>query len=142
MTLSMPAPIAYNSLHLGSLPARHARYRPHHIAVVVSALRPGDREIRLSWRELDDYVNRFANALTAVGVRRGDRVATLLPNGLELLAAYWACAKTGAVMMPLSTLLTASGLQSLLVDGRPRVILSSSDYLALLDHTRPVLERA
>ena len=76
----MDTPIARNSLCLGSLPARHARYRPHHTAVVVSARAPGEREVRLDWREFDAYVNRWAHALAALGVARGDRVATVLPE--------------------------------------------------------------
>ncbi len=137
----METPIAYNSLVLGTLPARHARYRPHHTAVIVPGRTAQDREVRLTWREFDAYVNRLANVLTSLGTHRGDRVATMLPNSLELLATYWACAKAGAAIVPLSTLLTAPGLQSLLVDARPRVVLASSDYLSVLQQVRPALER-
>jgi long-chain acyl-CoA synthetase len=78
----METPIAAGSLALGSLPARHARYRPHHTAVVVPGRTPEEREIRLDWRELDAWVNRYANALAGLGVARGDRVATVLANSL------------------------------------------------------------
>jgi long-chain acyl-CoA synthetase len=132
----MDTPIATNSLVLGSLPARHARYRPHHAAVVVAPRAPGEREIRLDWRELDGYVNRWANALASLGVRRGDRVATVLPNCLELLATYWACAKLGAAIVPLSPLLTATGLVALLADAPPQVIVASDDQRAALDAVR------
>lgn len=135
----METPIATRSLVMGALPARHARYRPHHTAVIVAAQRPGEREIRLTWREFDAYVNRWANALTSLGVGRGDRVATVLANSLELLATYWACAKLGAAAVPLSPLLTATGLASLLGDAPPKVVLASSDRLAMLDEVRPRL---
>ena len=128
--------IAYNSLVLGSLPARHARYRPRHTAVVIAPRVPGEHEIRLNWREFDAYVNRWANALSALGVAHGDRVATVLANSLELLATYWACAKLGAVAVPLSPLLTAPGLSSLLADALPAVVLASSDQLPMLDEVR------
>ena len=59
---------------------------------------------------------------------RGDRVATVLTNSLELLATYWACAKLGAAAVPLSPLLTATGLASLLADASPKVVLASSDF--------------
>ena len=132
----MDTPIATNSLVLGSLIARHARYRPHHTAVIVSARPKGGREIRLTWREFDAYVNRWANALATLGVARGDRVATVLANSLELLATYWACAKLGAAAVPLSPLLTATGLASLLADAPPKVVLASSDQLAMIDDVR------
>jgi acyl-coenzyme A synthetase/AMP-(fatty) acid ligase len=77
----METPIApTRALCLGNLLARHARYRPRHVAVVVAARSPREREQRLDWREFDGYVNRWANALATLGVRRGDRVATVLPN--------------------------------------------------------------
>jgi acyl-CoA synthetase (AMP-forming)/AMP-acid ligase II len=132
----MESPIAANSLALGTLPARHARYRPHHTAVVVAGRGSDEREIRLDWRELDAYVNRYASALATLGVVHGDRVATLLGNSLELLATYWACAKLGAAVVPLSPLLTASGLASLLGDARPRVLVAGSDKRAMVDEVR------
>jgi acyl-CoA synthetase (AMP-forming)/AMP-acid ligase II len=132
----MDTPIATNSLIMGSLPARHARYRPHHTAVVVAPHGEGEREIRLTWREFDGYVNRWANALASLGAGRGDRVATVLANSLELLATYWACAKVGAAAVPLSPMLTATGLASLLTDAAPCVVVGSSDQLAMLDEVR------
>jgi acyl-CoA synthetase (AMP-forming)/AMP-acid ligase II len=132
----MDAPIAYDSLVLGSLPARNARYRPHHTGVVIAARAAGERELRLTWREFDAYVNRWANALATLGARRGERVATVLPNSLELLATYWACAKLGAVAMPLSPLLTAPGLAALLADAPPAVVVGTGDLLAMIDAVR------
>ena len=57
--------IASESLVLDRRLTRNARYRPHHPALVVD-------EIHLSWAELDAQVNRWANALMGLGVRRGD----------------------------------------------------------------------
>jgi hypothetical protein len=47
----METPIATNSLLMGSLPARHARYRPHHAAVVVQASSPLKHELRAPFWE-------------------------------------------------------------------------------------------
>ena len=57
----------------------------------------------------------------------------MLANSLELLATYWACAKLGAAAVPLSPLLTATGLASLLADAPPKVVLASSDQRPVLD---------
>ena len=132
----MDAPIAMQCLTMGRLVERHARYRPNHTAVIVAARNAAEREIRLDWREFDAYVNRWANALAALGVSRGDRVATLLANSLELLATYWSCAKIGAAIVPLSPLLTASGLASLVADASPKALLSSGDNRAVIDELR------
>ncbi|HEX5804333.1 MAG TPA: long-chain fatty acid--CoA ligase, partial [Azospira sp.] len=106
-------------MKIDHLIAHHARYRPAHTAVVF-----GDQ--RLSYRDYHARVSRLAAALQAQGVSQGERVATVLPNCLELLDCYWACAMIGAVMVPLSPLLTASGLRSLLADAEPRVVLAAS----------------
>src|SRR5262249_39032422 len=115
-------------LALGRLLTRHARYRPSHTAVVIG-------NERLTYLQFNDFVNRWANALAGLGVRRRDRVATILPNSLELLATYWACAKLGAAAVPLSPLLLAAGFISLLNDAKPRVILSTK-RLCGLDEVR------
>jgi acyl-CoA synthetase (AMP-forming)/AMP-acid ligase II len=136
----METPIAKDALVMGSLVARHARYRSHRTAVIAPS---GERDVRLSWAEFDAYVNRWANALAALGVQRGDRVATVLVNSLPLLATYWACAKLGAAAVPLSPLLNAPGLASLVADATPRVIVGSSNQLAMLESVRADLgERA
>ncbi|HVE50133.1 MAG TPA: AMP-binding protein [Casimicrobiaceae bacterium] len=132
----MDTPIATNSLVMGALVERHAKYRPRHLAIVAPL---GDHDERLDWSELDAYVNRCASVLALLGVERGDRVATLLTNSLPLLAIYWACAKLGAAVMPLSPLLNASGVVSLLTDATPRVVVSSRDRVELLQGARAKL---
>ena len=129
----MDAPIARNALAMGGLLERHARYRPRHTAVVAP---DGTRDARLSWREFDAYVDRWANALASLRVGRGDRVATVLSNSLPLLATYWACAKLGAAVVPLSPLLNAPGLCSLLSDAAPRVLVGDSAQLPMLESVR------
>lgn len=129
----METPIAGNSLVLGKLIAHHARYRPERTAVIAPS---GGREERLNWREFEAYVNRYANALAGLGVGRGDRVATVLTNSLPLLASYWACAKLGAAAVPLSPLLNAPGLASLLADATPAVVIAASGQRAMLDAVR------
>lgn len=128
----MDTPIATNSLVVSRILARHARYRPNHPCVAFE-------NERLSYAAFNEQVNRWANALTGLGVARGDRVATVLPNCLEALTTTWACAKLGAAIVPLSALLLEEGLVSLLTDARPRVILSTTGFAGLLGKVRPRL---
>ncbi len=99
-------------MYLGELLIRHARYRPDHIAVVFKGR-------RLSYRDFNGNVNRLANALLENGLKKGDRIATVLPNCLELLTLYWVAAKTGIVVVPVSPLLHEEGLLSLFANARP-----------------------
>jgi len=96
-------------MNLGMLFTRHARYRPDHTAVVF-----GDQ--RLTHLQFNQQINRLANALVRLGLKKGSKIATVLPNCLELLETYWASAKVGAVVVPMSTLLRESALRSLLQD--------------------------
>jgi len=87
-----------DSLNIGGLVAHHARYRPQ-----ANALSFGGGW--LSWQQLDARVGRLAAALSGAGVGHGDRVVTVLANCVELIDVYWACARIGAVAVPLSPLL-------------------------------------
>jgi acyl-CoA synthetase (AMP-forming)/AMP-acid ligase II len=128
--MPMSRGIAYDSLALGRLVERHARYRPQHAGVVAPA---GPHEARLTWREFDAYVNRTASVLAASGAGRGDRVATLLGNSLDLVGIYWACAKLGAAVVPMSPLLNAPGVSALVADATPKVLVGPADRRAMLE---------
>ncbi len=108
-----------DSLHISKLVAHHARYRPAARALWCDGK-------WLSWLEVDRRASRLAHALRAAGVAKGDRVATVLSNCLEMIDVYWACARMGAVAVPLSPLLMASGLRSLLADAAPAAVFHSA----------------
>jgi acyl-CoA synthetase (AMP-forming)/AMP-acid ligase II len=108
-----------DSLTISGLVAHHARYRPHATALCFGAE-------RLNWQQLDRRVDRLAWALRRAGVEHGDRVVTVLANCLELVDVYLACARLGAVAVPLSPLLTAVGLSTLLADAAPAALLYSA----------------
>jgi acyl-CoA synthetase (AMP-forming)/AMP-acid ligase II len=116
-------------MDIGTLLPRHARYRGDHPALIV-----GDR--RLNYRQLNACVNRLANALLGAGLRKGDKFATVLPNSLELMAAYWAAAKTGLVIVPMSPLLQEGGLVSLLTDSDTVLVLGHVSFAAVFERIR------
>ena len=57
---------------------------------------------RLTWQQLDALCSRLAGGLQVQGVVAGDRVALLLDNGVPFVLAVLACAKLGAIIVPLS----------------------------------------
>jgi long-chain acyl-CoA synthetase len=115
-----------SAVQLAGLVRHHARYRPDHTAVVFESE-------RLTWREFAARVARCANVLRALGVGTGDKVATVLGNCRELLEVYWAVPSIGAVLVPLSPLLTASGLESLLRDSDAKVLVSQRSLAAAVE---------
>ncbi|MES2321679.1 MAG: AMP-binding protein [Pseudomonadota bacterium] len=113
-----------DSLNISNLVAHHARYRPQARALTFG-------ELTLDWRELDRRTSRLAHALMAAGVGPGDRVVTVLANCLEMIEIYWACARMGAVAVPLSPLLMETGLRTLLADAAPSAIFHSAATAAV-----------
>jgi len=120
-------------MNVGSLIARHAQYRPHHTGVVFE-------DQRLSFFDFNRRVNRLANALLTLGVKKGDKVATILPNCLELLESYWAIVKIGAVIVPLSQLLRGKGLLNLLRDSDTSTVITNSCVASEINSIRPELK--
>jgi acyl-CoA synthetase (AMP-forming)/AMP-acid ligase II len=119
-------------MNIGSLPARHAQYRPGHTAVVFEGR-------RLTWFEFNREINRLANAMLALGLKKGEKVATLLPNSLELLEVYWAAAKIGAVVVPLSTLLRGPAVVSLLNDAEAALMVTVTEFADLVESLKTQL---
>ncbi len=113
-------------MNLGTLLPRHARFRPDHPAIIFE-----DR--RLTYAEFHKSVNRLANALLSLGIRKGDKVATILPNGLELYETYWAVTRIGAVVVPLSPLLRGTGLTTLLNDSDTAVVITNRSFVEVID---------
>lgn len=120
-------------MNIGSLLPRHARYRGDHTALVVG-------KQRLTYRQLNAVVNLLANALLDFGLKKDDKFATVLPNCLELMTAYWAAAKTGLVIVPLSPLLQDSGLATLLIDSDTRLVLGDAAYVDTFERIRDDLD--
>jgi acyl-CoA synthetase (AMP-forming)/AMP-acid ligase II len=108
-------------MNIGLLLPRHACSRPDHTAVVV------DR-IRLNFHQFNAGVNRLANALLKLGMKKGDKIATILPNCLSLLETYWAAAKIGAVVVPLSTLMRGKALAALIDDSDSGTIIAAPEF--------------
>ena len=83
-------------------------------------------------RELDNarfnaQVNRTANGLLSLGLTKGDRVVVLMANASAFLEVFFACAKIGALIVPVNTHLAAEELAHIGGDAAPRVLIYSAD---------------
>ncbi len=95
-------------------------------------------ERRVSYAELDEASNKVANALIKMGVRKGERVATLLPNSPEFAAVYFGVIKAGGIAVPLDIRYKVEELVSLFDSCQPKVLVAGSD---LLEPLVPALSR-
>lgn len=86
----------------------------------------------LTYRQLMDQVNRFAAALAALGVRKGDRVALMLPNLPQFVIAFYGALKAGAVVVNTNPTYTSREIEHQFSDaGAETVVLLSGFYSRL-----------
>ncbi len=78
--------------------------------------------------QFNERVNKTARALTHLGIKKGDRVALLMSNCSEFLEIFFACAKTGAIMVPLNLRLAVPELLYILKDSEPGTLIYSSEF--------------
>ncbi|HEX6513812.1 MAG TPA: AMP-binding protein [Chloroflexota bacterium] len=78
----------------------------------------------VSYGQLTDDSNRLANVLSAWGVRPGDRLAIILPQGPELAVAHVAAYKIGAIAVPMTTLFGPDALEVRLKDSGAKVAIT------------------
>ncbi len=95
-----------------------------------------DGENRISYAALGARVDRLANALSGLGLERGDRVAILDRNSLPYLEAYYACPKAGLVFLPLNSRLAAPELEYILADAEAKALMVSPPFLGLHEEIR------
>ncbi len=89
-----------------------------------------------TYRNLQQQANRLSNALVALGVKRGDRVAIVLPQRVETAVAHIACYQMGAVAMPLSVLFGPDALEYRLQNSEAVVALGDAASLPNLAQVR------
>lgn len=99
---------------------------PSKVALVDRVGRRGEITYAAWNREVDRTARWLSERL---GVGRGDRVAALAMNCVELLDLWFACGKLGAVYQPLNWRLTAVELAALVADARPVVFVYGPDFL-------------
>jgi long-chain acyl-CoA synthetase len=98
---------------------RAARNYPQRLALI-----SGD--LRLTFSDLRDRVQRIASFLVTLGLQAGDRVAVLLPNEGEYLETVYACAWLGVIVVPLNTRLSVTEIDHILADAQPRGLIRHS----------------
>jgi len=113
-----------NELTLGRWLADRARTTPQRVAIRFLGQ-------DLTYAELDSRATRLAAGLAARGLRRGDRLATLTTTSPDHVATFFACARLGVALQPVSWRLASAEVAYQLEDAEPSLLLASDDYVEL-----------
>lgn len=89
---------------------------------------------KVTYKELLDYTYQFANALKALGVKKGDRVALMLANSPQAVISYYGALMLGAIVVQNNPLYTERELEYQLID-------SGAETIVVLDLLYPKVER-
>ncbi len=123
----VPRNLAYPKVPLHAVLEKTAKEHPEKVAIAYS-----EREI--TYAELDSLSNKFAGALAALGVKKGDRVAVFLPNIPQFVIAYYGVLKAGAVLTAISPLHKEREVVYQLGD-------SEAETIVALDLLYPIVEK-
>lgn len=91
---------------------------------------------RFTYREFFSRCDRLSSALQKLGVKPGDRVATIAPNTHAHLEAFYAVPQIGAVIVPINFRLTAADFAYILNHSGARIVCVHADYLGAVDSIR------
>lgn len=85
--------------------------------------------IETTFRQLDLAVSRLANGLISLGLSPGDCCMVMMPNSIYYIALYYALAKMGVAMIPVSFLFRSHELTYILKDAAPKAFIGADPYL-------------
>ena len=116
-------------LTLGDMIRVNAVKYPNNVALA-------DEQRSHTFPETDRRTRKLANALLALGLRPGDRVAMFLDNSLEICETYWACAKAGLVALPINFRCVGPEIEYQMNHAEARVLVTHHEFVPLLDQVR------
>ena len=124
----VPRTLEYPKVPLHAILEKTVKEHPEKVAIAYF-----EREI--TYAELDSLSDRFAAALAALGMKKGDRVALFLPNIPQFVIAYYGVLKAGAVLTAISPLHKEREVPYQLNDAEAEIIVA-------LDSLYPIVEKA
>jgi len=126
--------VAYNLIHrfnVGDALRRSAARAPQQRAIYFQG-----RE--LNYAELDALANQMARRLMERGVSKGDSVAIYATNSPEYVAAFFGCARIGAVLVPINLMFTAEDVSYVLEKTRAKALLVEAAFASKVT-TKPAV---
>jgi acetoacetyl-CoA synthetase len=96
--------------------------------VAISFLSEKGFEEEISWEQLYNKVCKFSNYLKSIGLKKGDRVAAYVPNKIESIISFLACAKNGVIWSSCSPDFGTQGVVDRFKQIEPSILITSDHY--------------
>jgi long-chain acyl-CoA synthetase len=115
---SVPTSIDYPPQPVDHFLRRTAEKYPNNTAIIFGAMAPvlGEQHRRMSYRELNALVDRFAAGLQQLGLQKGDRVVLYMPNCPQYVIAYYGTLRAGGIVVPSNPLYVAREIEHQMKD--------------------------
>ena len=111
---------------IGDIPARNAGLYPDKAAVIQD-------NMRITYAQFDERINRLANAILGLRSTKGDRIAVLHHNCYQYIEIYFALAKAGMPVVPLNYRHNPSEILHVIRDSGAKIVLFGKEYMSIVD---------
>lgn len=119
------------------LPLTPVRLKLHAARIFSNKIGVVCEDLRFTYREFGERCDRLSDALSKLGLQRGDRVAYLSFNCHRLLEAYYGVPQVGAILLPMNIRLSPEELGYILNDSSPRLLFFDPEFTPLVEALRP-----
>jgi acyl-CoA synthetase (AMP-forming)/AMP-acid ligase II len=109
--------------------SRHARLAPNSRAITCG-------NEHLTWGQFGSRMNRIVNAFLKLGLRKGDRIAFVMSNTIDHLVLLCGAMKAGACVVPVSTLLSADQIATLINNSGSSLLFTDEEYLDVISQIK------
>ena len=116
-------------INLGETLTRRVLLTPDREALVCE-------DVRRTFAELNARTNKLANAMKALGIGHGDRVAMLAFNEPEYYEMFYGLGKIGAILVPINYRLAGPEMQFIISDCAPKAMVVGPEYVEIVDSIR------
>ncbi len=116
-------------MNLGQILKVNAKKFPNTVALK-------DRKRGFTYPELNTRVNKLAHSLVSLGLNKGDKVAVLLENSIEIVEVYLATAKTGLVIVPINFRLAGPEVEYIVNNSDAQAIIVHDEFTPTVDAIR------
>ena len=120
-------------MNLGQVLKVNAKKFPNTVALK-------DRRRSFTYPQTNRRVNKLAHSLLSLGLNKGDKVAVLLENSIEIVEVYLATAKTGLVIVPINFRLVGSEVAYVANNSDAKAFIVHDEFTPTVDAIKPALK--